>query len=91
MGHNASDGKDLSFITVGEYYGMASKDFLLQRICIYAGGEIDPNSDEEVEEMLRRKFNIHLPQRSSMNSSLASTISDHEILRLLVEYRMMDP
>lgn len=48
---------------------------------------MDPNSDKQVEEMLRRKFNIHLPQRPSMNESLASTISDHEILGLLLEYR----
>lgn len=66
---------------------MINREFLLQRICVYAGGEMDPNSDKQVEEMLRRKFNIHLPQRPSMNESLASTISDHEILGLLLEYR----
>jgi DNA polymerase I-like protein with 3'-5' exonuclease and polymerase domains len=69
---------------------MAGKDFLLQRIRIYAGFDIDPTSDEQVEQMLRDKFNIRLPQRSSMNDSLASTTSDHEILRLLVEYRTME-
>lgn len=66
---------------------MTSKEFLLQRIHIYAGGEIDPDSDKQVEEMLRRKFNIHLPQRSSMNDSLAAAISDHEILKFLIQYR----
>jgi DNA polymerase I-like protein with 3'-5' exonuclease and polymerase domains len=64
-----------------------SKEFLCQRICIYAGKEIDPNSDKQVEEMLRNKFNIHLPQRQSMNESLAAAIGDHEILSLIIQYR----
>lgn len=68
---------------------MTNKDFLLQRICVYAGKQIDPCSDKEVESMLLRKFNIRLPQRSSMNDALASTISDHEILDLLIQYRTM--
>lgn len=66
---------------------MASKEFLLQRICIYAGGEIDPDCDKQVEEMLRRKFNIFLPQRSSMNDSLVAANSDHEILDIILQYR----
>lgn len=68
---------------------MTNKEFLLQRICIFAGKPVDPNVDKEVETMLRNKFDIHLPQRRTMNESLASTISDHEILALLVEYRNM--
>jgi DNA polymerase I-like protein with 3'-5' exonuclease and polymerase domains len=67
---------------------MSEKEFLLQRICIFAGKTIDPNSDQQVEEMLRNKFNIHLPQRRSFNESLGSTISDHEILDLLLKYRV---
>ncbi len=43
---------------------MANKEFLHQRICIFAGKEIDPNSDRQIEDMLRNKFNIHLPQRT---------------------------
>jgi hypothetical protein len=66
---------------------MSEKEFILQRICVYAGREIDPNVDSEVEQMLRSKFNIHLPQRRSMNESLAATISDHEVLGLLIKYR----
>jgi DNA polymerase I-like protein with 3'-5' exonuclease and polymerase domains len=68
---------------------MVNKEFLLQRICVYAGREIDPCADKDVEKMLLTKFNIRLPQRSSMNDALASTISDHEILSLLIEYRTM--
>ena len=64
-----------------------SKDFIKQRIAIYAGREIDPNSDAEVKEFLQRKFNILLPQRASFNESLRSTVSDHEVLDLLIEYR----
>jgi DNA polymerase I-like protein with 3'-5' exonuclease and polymerase domains len=66
---------------------MTSKEFVLQRICIFAGKDIDPDSDKQVEEMLRNKFNIHLPQRSSMNESLAAVNSDHEVLTLIKQYR----
>lgn len=69
---------------------MASKDFILQRICVYAGTEFDPNVDKQVVDVLRSKFDIRLPQRSSVNASLASTASDHEIIRLILEYRAMD-
>ncbi|CAA0109081.1 Uncharacterised protein [BD1-7 clade bacterium] len=68
---------------------MVNKDFIHQRICAYAGKEIDPTIDAEVVEILRSKFNIHLPQRASINDSLASAASDHEILTLLLQYRTM--
>ena len=68
---------------------MDSKEFVHKRICIYAGENIDPNSDEQVEDILRCKFNIHLPQRNSMNESLTSSKSDHEIIGLILEYRAM--
>ncbi len=70
---------------------MASKEFILQRICIYAGQIIDPNSDSQVEEILLRKFNIHLPQRRSMNESITAAISTHEILSLIIQYRTIRP
>ena len=68
---------------------MDSKEFIHKRICIYAGKDIDPKSDEQVGDILRSKFNIHLPQRRSMNESLASAISDHEIISLILKYRAM--
>ena len=68
---------------------MANKDFIYQRIRIYAGKEFDPTVDEQVEEVLRFKFNIHLPQRTSIDESLASAISDHEIINLILQYRTM--
>lgn len=68
---------------------MATKDFILQRICIYAGKEFDPTVDKQVVDVLRSRFNIHLPQRASLNDSLASTTSDHEIIGLILEYRTM--
>ena len=68
---------------------MGSKEFVHKRICIYAGRDIDPNSDEQVEDVLRSKFNIYLPQRKSMNESLASAKSDHEIIGLILKYRAM--
>lgn len=68
---------------------MASKDFILQRLHIFAGKEFDPNIDKQVDEILKGKFEIMLPQRQSMNESLASTTSDHEIVRLILQYRTM--
>jgi len=68
---------------------MANKDFIYQRIRIYAGKEFDPTVDKQVEEVLRSKFNIHLPQRTSINESLVSATSDHEIIGLILQYRTM--
>lgn len=66
-----------------------NKDFIRQRICIYAGKDLDPIIDDQVEKVLRSKFNIQLPQRASLNESLASAISDHEIIGLILKYRKM--
>ncbi len=68
---------------------MASKQFILQRICIYAGKEFDPDRDEQVREVLRNKFNILLPQRRSMDESLADVASTHEIIDLIMQYRSL--
>ncbi|MBQ0763086.1 hypothetical protein [Marinobacter psychrophilus] len=66
---------------------MANKEFIYQRIRVYVGKDFDPAIDGEVESILRSKFNIHLPQRTSLNDSLASTKSDHEIVGLILQYR----
>lgn len=69
---------------------MTSKAFLHQRICIYAGATLDPDSDEEVAAMLRRKFNVNLPQRSSLEAALKAATSEHEIIALILKYRAME-
>jgi DNA polymerase I-like protein with 3'-5' exonuclease and polymerase domains len=69
---------------------MTNKKFIHQRICIYANKDFDPAVDEQVAEVLRSKFNICLPQRASMNKSLQSARSDHEIIGLILQYRTMD-
>lgn len=66
-----------------------NKSFLLERICIFAGQKFDPDSDSQVQDILRRKLNIHLPQRRSMNESLSTSASDHEIIKLILEYRSL--
>jgi DNA polymerase I-like protein with 3'-5' exonuclease and polymerase domains len=66
---------------------MANKEFIYERIRVYAGKDFDPTVDGQVADILRSKFNIYLPQRTSMNDSLASTNSDHEILGLILQYR----
>jgi DNA polymerase I-like protein with 3'-5' exonuclease and polymerase domains len=69
---------------------LSSKEFIHKRICIFAGQTIDPNSDVQVKDLLRCKFNIRLPQRQSMNESLRSCKSDHEIIGLILKYRSMN-
>ncbi|WP_372739957.1 hypothetical protein [Neptunomonas sp.] len=68
---------------------MTNKAFILQRICIFAGREFDPDSDEQVVEVLRDKFNLSLPQRRSMDDSLSALASDHEVIKLILEYRAL--
>lgn len=67
---------------------MSNKDFIYQRIRNYIGKDFEPTVDKQVVEVLRSKFNIHLPQRATMNESLKSAISDHEIIELILQYRM---
>ena len=66
---------------------MSNKELILKQICIYGGKDFDPSIDEHVSEVLRSKFNIHLPQRASMEQSLESATSDHEIIDLILQYR----
>ncbi|PXF31559.1 hypothetical protein WH50_09345 [Pokkaliibacter plantistimulans] len=67
----------------------SKKTFILQRISIFAGKTIDPDSDSQVQELLRNKFDILLPQRRSLNESLAASVSDHDIVGLILKYRTM--
>jgi len=69
---------------------MPNKEFILQRICIYAGREFDPSVDKDVSDVLLSKFNVRLPQRTTMEESLLSATSDHEVIQLILQYRAMD-
>lgn len=64
-----------------------NKEYIKQRISIFTGMDIDPTIDSQVVEALQKKFNIHLPQRSSVDASLEAAISDHEIISLIIRYR----
>lgn len=64
-----------------------NKAYIKQRISIFCGSDIDANDDSQVTEVLQRKFNILLPQRPTLDSSLAAVISDHEIISLIIKYR----
>lgn len=68
---------------------MASKSFILQRICIYAGTTFDPDVDLKVREVLRDKFNISLPQRRSLEESMMALATRPEIIGLIMEYRAL--
>ena len=68
---------------------MSNKSFVRQRICIYAGQDVDPNNDEQVGNILKFKLEIQLPQRSSMDEALVASTSDHEIIALIIRYRAM--
>lgn len=69
---------------------MTTKAFILQRICNFAGKTFDPNSDAQVNEVLRNKFNIFLPQRRRMDEAMEAVASDHDIIGLILQYRSMD-
>jgi len=64
-----------------------NKDFILKRICIFSGKEIDPNSDEQVITVLREEFNILLPQRRTLEESLELSGKEHEVIDLILQYR----
>ena len=64
-----------------------NEEYLKQRIDIFCGTSIDPTNDSQVKEILQRKFNIFLPQRSSLDDALRDANSDHEILTLIAKYR----
>jgi DNA polymerase I-like protein with 3'-5' exonuclease and polymerase domains len=66
---------------------MTPQEFSLRRICNLAGEDFDPNSDEQVVSILKRKLNISLPQRRNLVESLTQTNSDHEIIELILRYR----
>lgn len=66
-----------------------SKDFIHQRINIFANKDLDPNIDADVLKVLRNDLNIRLPQRSTLNESLACAASDHDIIQLILKYRAM--
>jgi DNA polymerase I-like protein with 3'-5' exonuclease and polymerase domains len=66
---------------------LSNKEFILKRIYIYAGGEIDVTSDAQVSDLLKAKFNLSLPQRQTFNESLRTTNSEHEIISLILQYR----
>lgn len=68
---------------------MENKAVIYQKIGAYTHENFNPNIDEDVITMLRNTFNIHLPQRSALNESLASTASNHEIIELILQYRTM--
>ncbi|MGO3344967.1 MAG: hypothetical protein ACTIM4_02640 [Marinomonas sp.] len=68
---------------------MTDKHFIFQRIQSFAGNDFDPTADDQIATMLKSKFNIYLPQRTSIDKSLESTSSSHEIINLLIKYRTM--
>jgi len=67
-----------------------SKEFIYQRISIFAGMDIDPTIDSQVTEMLQNKFNIFLPQRASLDDALEAATSNHEIVSLIIKYRSLN-
>jgi hypothetical protein len=66
---------------------VADKAFILQRICIYAGKQIDPNSDLQVKDVFNNVLDIKLPQRRTLNESLEYANNEHEIIDLIQKYR----
>lgn len=67
---------------------MVDKSYIKQRIDIFAGQPINPNSDLQVKSALL-ELDIQLPQKSSFNDSLNASNEQHEIIRLIKQYRKM--
>ena len=66
---------------------LSNKEVIRKRISVYAGKDIDPMSDEQVNEVLKIKFGIFLPQRPTLKESLGATNNQHEIISLILQYR----
>jgi AraC-like DNA-binding protein len=60
---------------------------IVKRVTAILGTEIDLDSDKHVKTSLREELNILLPQRPTLEESLSLTVSDHEIIELLKNYR----
>ena len=67
---------------------MADKNFIKQRIAIYAGKVIDPTSDLQVKDVLQ-ELDIKLPQKNNLDDALSSANSGHEIIELIIKYRAL--
>jgi len=67
---------------------MVDKNYIKQRINIFANKPIDPNSDLQVKSALLG-LNIKLPQKNNLNDSLNASNDKHEIVRLIIQYRKM--
>lgn len=66
-----------------------TREEIYQAINIFAEQDFNPNTDEDVLSVLRDDLNIRLPQRSTLDDSLASAASDHEIIALILKYRAL--
>lgn len=65
-----------------------NKDYIQQRIIIFAGKPIDPASDLQVKDVLLG-LKIRLPQRTNLDDALNASNEEHEIVRLIVRYRKL--
>ena len=68
---------------------MADKNFIKQRIDIFAKKTIDPNSDLQVKDA-PSGLNIKLPQKNNLDDSLNASNDEHEIVRLIIQYRKLN-
>ena len=68
---------------------MAAKNFLLQWMNNFSGEEFTLNSDQQFEDIVRRRFSVYLPQRQSFDDRLVNTTCGHEIITLIETYRAM--
>ena len=67
---------------------MRNIKYVKQRIDIFAGKAINPNSDLQVKDVLR-ELEIKLPQKTTLDDSLNASNNEHEIVRLIIQYRKL--
>lgn len=66
-----------------------NKKYIQQRINIFAGKPINPTSDLQVKDVLLG-LKIKLPQKTNLDDALSASNDDHEIVKLIIQYRRLN-
>lgn len=67
---------------------IVNKNYIQQRINIFAGKPINPTSDLQVRDVLL-ELKIKLPQNNNLDDALRASNDEHEIIKLIVQYRKL--
>jgi DNA polymerase I-like protein with 3'-5' exonuclease and polymerase domains len=65
-----------------------NKEYIQQRINIFAGKPINPASNLQVKDALLG-LKIKLPQKTNLDDALNASNEEHEIVKLIIQYRKL--